>query len=84
MPMNDGPPALGEILTCSADNHTWKSLSTEPGGKLGINALRWAVLAATGLNRKGGDIQVEVEDSARIINVTDRGVENTSNAMIAT
>ena len=46
--INDGPAALGEILTCSAEK------SLEPGKKLGINSVRWAVLAATGLgqNRK--------------------------------
>ena len=34
----DGPEALGEILACSAENN------------LGINAVRCAVLRATGLN----------------------------------
>lgn len=38
----DGPEALGEIVTCSGE----KALS---GKKLGINNVRWAVLAATGL-----------------------------------
>ena len=40
---NDGPGALGEILSCSAEK------SLEHGKKLGINSIRWAVLAATGL-----------------------------------
>lgn len=37
----DGPEALGEIITCSAE-------STIGGTKIGINNVRWAVLAATG------------------------------------
>ncbi len=40
---NNGPGALGEILTCSAEK------SLEHGKKLGINSIRWAVLVATGL-----------------------------------
>ncbi|MCJ1393239.1 GTP-binding protein [Xylographa bjoerkii] len=60
-PKNDGPPALGEILTCSADNERWKALSSEPKGRLGISALRWAVLAATGLHQK--TLEVEVQQS---------------------
>ncbi|KAL8980073.1 MAG: hypothetical protein Q9205_004743 [Flavoplaca limonia] len=39
-----GPEALGEILACST------AASLERGKWLGINNLRWAVLAATGLN----------------------------------
>ena len=39
----DGPEALGEILTCSAE-------TTLEGKKFGINNVRWAVLAATGLS----------------------------------
>lgn len=39
----DGPEALGEIVTCSAET----SLN---GKKLGIGNVRWAVLAATGLS----------------------------------
>ena len=38
----DGPEALGEIVTCSAEK-------TLEGTKIGINNVRWAVLAATGL-----------------------------------
>ena len=37
----DGPEALGEILACSAE-------SKFEGKQLGINNIRWAVLAATG------------------------------------
>ncbi|MCJ1317580.1 hypothetical protein MMC15_002905 [Xylographa vitiligo] len=58
-PKNDGPPALGEILTCTADNERWKVLSSEPKGRLGISALRWAVLAATGLHEKTSDVEVQ-------------------------
>ena len=39
----DGPGALGEIVTCSAEK-------TVNGVKMGINNVRWAVLAATGLH----------------------------------
>ncbi|KAL9041302.1 MAG: hypothetical protein Q9180_001371 [Flavoplaca navasiana] len=39
-----GPEPLGEILACST------AASLERGKWLGINNLRWAVLAATGLN----------------------------------
>ena len=42
--LRDGPEALGEILACSAE------AKLETGLKLGINNVRWAVLAATGLN----------------------------------
>lgn len=41
----DGPEALGEIVTCSAE-------ATFEGKKLGINNVRWAVLAATGLGEE--------------------------------
>ncbi|KAL8640010.1 MAG: hypothetical protein Q9226_008795 [Calogaya cf. arnoldii] len=41
-----GPKPLGEILACST------AASLERGKWLGINNLRWAVLAATGLNEK--------------------------------
>ncbi|KAI9777972.1 MAG: GTP-binding protein [Candelina submexicana] len=40
---NEGPGALGEILTCSAEK------SVERGKKLGIDSVRWAVLSAAGL-----------------------------------
>lgn len=42
--LGDGPEALGEILACSAE------AKLETGPKLGINNVRWAVLAATGLS----------------------------------
>lgn len=41
----DGPEALGEIVTCSAE-------ATLEGKKLGINNVRWAVLSATGLGEE--------------------------------
>ncbi|KAI4135999.1 MAG: hypothetical protein LQ347_000176 [Umbilicaria vellea] len=41
--IHDGPGALGEILACSAEK------SLEHGKKIGINSIRWAILAATGL-----------------------------------
>lgn len=41
----DGPEALGEIITCSAE-------ATLEGKKLGINNVQWAVLAATGLGEE--------------------------------
>ncbi|KAL9005367.1 MAG: hypothetical protein Q9188_001852 [Gyalolechia gomerana] len=40
----EGPKALGEILACST------AASLEKSKYLGINNLRWSVLAATGLN----------------------------------
>ncbi|KAF6221381.1 hypothetical protein HO133_002236 [Letharia lupina] len=41
----EGPEALGEILACSAE-------VTLEGKKLGIDKVRWAVLAATGLGEE--------------------------------
>ena len=58
-PKNDGPPALGEILTVSADNERWKALSPKTKGKLGIDAVRWAVLVATGLNLQTVDLKIQ-------------------------
>jgi len=51
----DGPPALGEILTCSAEK------SLEGGKKLGVSGIRWAILSAVGLEdprRESAKIQV--------------------------
>ncbi|KAI9789274.1 MAG: hypothetical protein M1816_006283 [Peltula sp. TS41687] len=47
------PPALGEILSCSAEK------SPEKGRKLGVSGIRWAVLAAAGLESESGygDVQ---------------------------
>ena len=41
---SEGPVALGELIACSAE----KSID---GNRIGINNLRWAVLAATGRNQ---------------------------------
>lgn len=41
---NDGRGALGEILTCSAENSVGK------GKPLGMSAVRWAILSAAGLD----------------------------------
>lgn len=51
--LGDGPEALGEVLACSAT----KTLN---GKKLGINNVRWAVLAATGLSNTGELQQSEI------------------------
>ena len=58
-PKGDGPPALGEVLACSVDDSRWKALSLTTGGKFGIDAIRWAVLAATGLHRRTTDVKVQ-------------------------
>lgn len=47
----DGPEALGEIISCSAEK------SLERGRRPGMNQVRWAVLAATGLNIQKGMLQ---------------------------
>ena len=59
----DGPEALGEIVTCSAE-------ATLEGKKLGINNVRWAVLAATGL----GEEKRKLSPSEMSTNVADDGV----------
>ena len=43
---SDGPEALGEIVSCSADKNLDKK------AKLGLNQVRWAVLAAAGIGDK--------------------------------
>lgn len=55
----DGPEALGEIVTCSGEK-------TMGGTKFGINNVRWAVLAATGL----GDGTRKIEHSDMTIEET--------------
>ena len=58
----DGPPALGEILTCSAEK------SVERGKKLGISGIRWAILSAVGLEdprKASAKIQVFDEQDQR-------------------
>lgn len=42
--ISEGPGALGEILTCSAET------TVGPGRMLGIDAVRWAILAAAGID----------------------------------
>lgn len=44
----EGPGALGEILTCSAETTMGPGLSHA----LGVSALRWAILSAAGLDGK--------------------------------
>ncbi|KAJ5174323.1 GTP-binding protein EngB [Penicillium canariense] len=41
---SEGPGALGEILTCSADT------PIGPGRVLGVDAVRWAILSAAGID----------------------------------
>jgi GTP-binding protein len=41
---SEGPGALGEILTCSPE------ATISPGKSLGISAIRWAILSATGFD----------------------------------
>ena len=43
--LDDGPEALGEVVTCSAETHVGND-------KYGINAVRWAVLAAVNLGQE--------------------------------
>lgn len=42
--VSEGPGALGEILTCSSDT------LISPGRALGIASIRWAILAAAGID----------------------------------
>lgn len=49
----DGPGALGEILSCCAASRVTKFMSKS---HLGINALRWSILKATGFD---GTVQAE-------------------------
>lgn len=41
---SEGPGALGEILTCSAE------MSIGAGQALGVSAIRWAILSAAGFD----------------------------------
>ena len=43
-----GLPPFGQLLAVTAENSRWKYLSDEGEGALGIDAVRWAVLVATG------------------------------------
>ena len=42
--VSEGPGALGELVTCSAD------ISIGGGHFLGVNAVRWAILSAAGID----------------------------------
>lgn len=59
-PGSDRPVALGELIACSAE----KSIN---GQRLGVNHLRWAVLAATAMNspRKMAATSLLTHDSSR-------------------
>ncbi|CAI7572116.1 unnamed protein product [Penicillium glandicola] len=50
----EGPGSLGEILTCSAEAHIG------PGRALGIDAVRWSILSAAGIDGslQGGRLAV--------------------------
>ncbi|KAL4892687.1 P-loop containing nucleoside triphosphate hydrolase protein [Aspergillus ambiguus] len=49
---SEGPGALGEIVTCSAET------PVEPGRALGISAVRWAILSAAGFD---GNVEAKPE-----------------------
>lgn len=42
--VSEGPGALGELITCSAETHI------DPGRVLGVDAVRWAILSAAGID----------------------------------
>ncbi|KAJ6126652.1 GTP-binding protein EngB [Penicillium sp. IBT 18751x] len=42
--VSEGPGALGELITCSAD------IKIGPGRVLGVDAVRWAILSAAGID----------------------------------
>lgn len=42
--LSEGPGALGELITCSAET------SIGPGRVLGVDAARWAILSAAGID----------------------------------
>ncbi|KAJ5779733.1 hypothetical protein N7457_007453 [Penicillium paradoxum] len=63
--VSEGPGSLGEILTCSAE------AQIGPGRALGIDAIRWSILSAAGIDGslEGGRLAVEqpaAETSATI------------------
>lgn len=51
---SEGPGSLGEILTCSAEARIG------PGRALGIDAVRWSILSAAGIDGslQGGRLAV--------------------------
>lgn len=69
----DGPEALGEIISCSAEK------SLERGRRPGINQVRWAVLSATGLslNKKILEPYKAPEDGDRAVDVEIPTSQNT-------
>lgn len=50
--VSEGPGALGELITCGAET------PIGPGRVLGVNAVRWAILAAAGIDGslEGGNL----------------------------
>lgn len=58
--VSEGPGALGELITCSAD------IKIEPGRALGVDAVRWAILSAAGLDGslEGGTLASEKMSAA--------------------
>ena len=74
--LGDGPEALGEIVTCSAEK-------TLAGTKLGVNNVRYAILAATGLEGPKKRIlssDVFMDDSGR----KDGDLDETNNDRVDT
>lgn len=55
-PFDRHPPALGEILTCSAEK------SVERGKKMGVSGIRWAMLAAAGLERNTSYVDLKTAE----------------------
>lgn len=55
--ISNGPGALGEILTCSADTNVG------PGRVLGVDAVRWAILSAAGIDGSLEGVQPTSEGS---------------------
>ena len=44
-----GPPPFGQLLAFSTKNRTLKHITNEKGENMGISAIRWAILVATGM-----------------------------------
>ncbi|KAK2739732.1 hypothetical protein FQN55_009322 [Onygenales sp. PD_40] len=47
--IRDGPPALGEVLSCSSRMRGVAGAGKDGKGFLGVDAVRWAILKAAGL-----------------------------------
>lgn len=58
--VSEGPGALGELITCSAE------IPIGPGQVLGVNAVRWAILSAAGIDGslEGGHLAPETSGVA--------------------